>query len=73
MVEINFPEYKKVNSVNDAYSNFIQKLTEVIDKVAPVKSKRIKTNYQEWFYSEISEKLISGINFLRNTKKLAVM
>ena len=73
VVEINFPEYKKVNSVNDAYSNFIQKLTEVIDKVAPVKSKRIKRNYQEWFYSEISEKLISGINFLRNTKKLAVM
>ena len=59
--------------MNDAYSNFIQKLTEVIDKVAPVKSKRIKRNYQEWFYSEISEKLISGINFLRNTKKLAVM
>ena len=73
MVEINFPEYKKVNSVNDAYSNFIQKLTKVIDKVAPVKSKRIKRNYQQWFYSEISEKLISGINFLRNTKKLAVM
>ena len=73
MVEINFPEYKKVDNVNDAYSNFIQKLTEVIDKVAPVKSKRIKMNYQEWFYSEISEKLISGINFLRNTKKLAVI
>ena len=73
MVEINFPEYKKVNRVNDAYSNFIQKLTKVIDKVAPVKSKRIKRNYQQWFYSEISEKLISGINFLRNTKKLAVM
>ena len=73
MVEINFPEYKKVDNVNDAYSNFILKLTEVIDKVAPVKSKRIKMNYQEWFYSEISEKLISGINFLRNTKKLAVI
>ena len=73
MVEINFPEYKKVNSVNDAYSNFIQKLTEVIGKVAPVKSKTIKRNYQEWFYSEISEKLISGINFLRNKKKLAIM
>ena len=44
--------------MNDAYSNFIQKLTEVTDKVAAVKNKRIKRNSQEWFYSEISEKLI---------------
>ena len=53
-----FPEYKKFDNVNDAYSNFIQKLTKVIDRVAPVKSKRIKRNSQEWFDSEISEKLI---------------
>ena len=58
LVEINFPEYKKFDNVNDAYSNFIQKLTEVIDKVASVKSKRIKRNSQGWFDSEISEKLI---------------
>ena len=44
--------------MNDAYSNFIQKLMEVIDKVAPVKSKRIKRNSQEWFDIEISGKLI---------------
>ena len=56
MVETNFPEYKKFDNVNDAYSNFIQKLIEFIDKVAPVKNKRIKRNSQEWFDSEISEK-----------------
>ena len=44
--------------MNDAYSNFIQKLTEIIDKVAPLESKRIKRNSQEWFDSEILEKLI---------------
>ena len=32
LVEINFPEYKKFDNVNDAYSNFIQKLMEVIQK-----------------------------------------
>ena len=69
VVEINFPEYKKVNSVNDAYSNFIQKLTEVIDKVAPVKSKRIKRNSQEWFDSEISEKLIIRDKLFKKYKK----
>ena len=42
LVEINFPEYKKFDNVNDAYSNFIQKLMEVINKVAPVKTKRTK-------------------------------
>ena len=29
--QINFPEYKKFDNVNDAYSHFIQKLMEVID------------------------------------------
>ena len=27
LVETNFPEYKKFDNVNDAYSKFIQKLT----------------------------------------------
>ena len=46
--------------MNDTYSNFIQKLIKVIDKLVPVKNKRIKRNSQEWFLknSEISEKLI---------------
>ena len=43
----------KTLNVNDAYSNFNQKLMEVIDKVAPV-----KRNSREWFDSKISEKLI---------------
>ena len=69
LVEINFPEYKKFDNVNDAYSNFIQKLMEVIDKVAPVKSKRIKRNSQEWFDSEISEKLIIRDKLFKKYKK----
>ena len=55
--------------MNDAYSNFIQKLMEVIDKVAPVKSKRIKRNSQEWFDSEISEKLIIRDKLFKKYKK----
>ena len=48
---MNFPEYKNVDNVNDTYSNFIQKLMEVIDKVVPVKNKRIKRHFEEWFDS----------------------
>ena len=29
---------------------------EFIDKVAPIKNKRVQNNYQEWFAREISEK-----------------
>ena len=35
--EINFPDYENFGSVNVGYSNVIQKLMEVMDKVAPVK------------------------------------
>ena len=55
--------------MNDAYSNFIQKLMKVIDKVAPVKSKTIKRNSQEWFVSEISEKLIIRDKLFKKYKK----
>ena len=69
LVDINFPEYKKFDNVNDAYSNFIQKLMEVIDKVAPVSSERIKRNSEEWFGREISEKLIIRDKRFKKYKK----
>ena len=58
LVKTNFPECKNFENVNDAYSNFIENLMEVIDKVASVKNKRLRGNSQEWFDKEISEKLI---------------
>ena len=42
---------------------------KVTDRVAAAKNKRIKRNSQEWFDSEISEKLIIRDKHLRNTKK----
>ena len=55
--------------MNDAYSNFIKKLMEVIDKVEPVKNKRIKRNSQQWFNSEIAEKLIIWDKRFKKYKK----
>ena len=69
MVEINFPDYKNFDNVNDADSNFIQKLMEVIDKVVPVKNKRMKRNSKEWFDREISEKLIIRDKLFKKYKK----
>ena len=55
--------------MHDTYSNFIRKLMEVIDKRAPVKNKIIKRNSQEWFDSEIPEKLIIRDKHFKKYKK----
>ena len=55
--------------MNDANSNFIQKLMEVIDKVAPVKNKRVKRNSQELFDNEILEKLIIRDKLFKKHRK----
>ena len=54
---VDFPNYHNFKNINDTYSNFIQKVMGVIDLVAPIKSRRIKQNSQEWFDSEIAEKI----------------
>ena len=53
-----FPNYENFININKAYSNFIQKLTSVIDEITPGKPKRVKGNSKEWFDSVVSE----GIN-----------
>ena len=54
--------------MQDVYSKFIQKLTEVLNKVVPVKNKRIKRNSQEWFYNDISEKIIIWDKLFKRSK-----
>ena len=54
---VDFPNYHNFENINDAYSNFIQKVMGVIDLVAPIKSRRIKENSQEWFDGEVAEKI----------------
>ena len=39
--------------MNKAYESFSQKLMSVIDKLASFKTKRVKSNSQEWFDSEV--------------------
>ena len=41
---INFPCYEYLNDVDIAYSDFIERITSVIKKIAPFKEIRIK-NY----------------------------
>ena len=55
--KVNFPNYSEFNNINDAYSDFIEKTTSVIDKIAPIKEIRAKNDSQEWFDEEIYEEI----------------
>ena len=52
-----------------AYTIFLIKYIEVFDKIAPVKNKKIKRNFREWFDSEISEKLLIRDKFFQKHKR----
>ena len=56
LVQMIFPNYEKYSNVNKAYDNFFEKLMEVVNKIAPLKTMRIKNTSSEWFDRKISEK-----------------
>ena len=71
--QVEFPNYKNFDDVNEAYSNFFQKLTAVIDKMAPCKRKRVKRNIQKWFDGEVVEKLNLRNKLFKKFKKLRLL
>ena len=52
---VQFPNYKIFSDVNVAYSDLLNKISDTVDSVAPIKKTRIKNNTQEWFDNEIAE------------------
>ena len=67
--KVKFPNYENFININEAYSNFIQKLTSVIDEIAPCKTKRVKGNSKEWFDSVVSEGINNRNKFFKKFKK----
>ena len=55
--QVDFPNYENFGDVDEAYSNFFQKLMTAIDKIASYKSKGVKGNTQKCFDGEVLEKL----------------
>ena len=68
--QVDFQNYKSFGDVNEAYSNFFQKLMAVIDKIAPYESKRVKGNTQKWFDGKVLEKLNLRNKLFKKFKKL---
>jgi len=55
--KISFPDYNAFECVNTAYQDFISKIMDVIDIIAPLKEIRIKGNSKSWFDCEILERI----------------
>ena len=55
--QVIFPNYEKYSNINKAYNDFFHKLIEMVDKISPMKTVRIKNTSCEWFVREIVEKL----------------
>ena len=66
---LNFPNYELFDYVNEAYSNFFQKIRIVVDSIGPYKTKRVKANTQKWFDREFLENLNTRDKLFKKFKK----
>ena len=55
--KVDFQNYHNFENIYDAYPNFIQKVMGDTDIEAPIKSRGMKENSQEWFNGEVAEKI----------------
>ena len=56
------------NEISEAYNDFIQKIMSVINKVAPVKERRVKQNSWNGLMGKLLMKLKIVINYLKSLK-----
>ena len=69
LTDIDFPNYEQFTDIDAAYADFISKLTEVIERIAPMKQTKIKNNTQEWFDGEVAEKITIREKCFKKFKK----
>ena len=51
---IAFSNYEKFSDVNSAYNNLVNKITQVINNLAPYKTTGVKNQSNEWFDGELA-------------------
>ena len=66
---VKFPNYENFQDANSAYSDFLSKLADVINKVAPFKQSKVKNRSQDWFDGEVAEKISARDKLFKKFKK----
>ena len=66
---IAFPNYEKFSDVNSAYSDLVNKITRVINNLAPYKTIRVKNQSIEWFDGELAEQISNRDKLFKKFKK----
>ena len=62
-----FPNYEKFSEVN--YSDLVNKITQVINNLAPYKTIRVKNQSNEWFDGEFAEQISNKDKLFKKFKK----
>ena len=66
---IAFLNYEKFSDVNSAYSDLVNKITQVINNLAPYKTIRAKNQSNEWFDGELAEQISNRDKLFKEFKK----
>ena len=64
-----FPNYDIFSDIDVAYTDFLKRLTHIINSLAPFKEVRIKNNTKDWFDMEIRDKIKTRISLHKKFKK----
>ena len=54
---IALPNYEKFSDVDSAYNDTVNKITQVINNLAPYKTIRVKNQSNKWFDGELAEQI----------------
>ena len=66
---IAFPNYEKFSDVNSAYNDIVNKITQVINNLAPYKTIRVKNQSNEWFGGELAQQISNRDKLFEKFKK----
>ena len=66
---IAFPNYEKFSDANSAYSDLVNKITQVLNNLAPYKIIRVKNQSNEWFDGELAEQIYNRDKLFKKFKK----
>ena len=66
---ITFPNFENISDVNSAYNDLVNKITQVINNLAPYKTIRAKSQSSERLDGEVVEKISDRDKLVRKFKK----